>query len=116
MAGHPPASAFGRNLNEPIEQMMNRIIRQTAIPEPSTWANPNIGGGIHSGAFASSSASGNESMSVSQAGDQISIEMSSPDGGAPIRLRGTMDQVEQQMRNQALSPATRQKIRRALGQ
>ena len=55
-------------------------------------------------------------MSVSRANDQISVAMSSPDGGEPIRLKGTMAEVEQQMRDQGLSPATQQKVRRALGQ
>ena len=118
--------ALPDNPGDEVRRMMERMLQQSrnqpGIGLPPSWDQPESDGTEsygtmpRSGAYAASSASGNESMSVSRAGEQISIEMSSPGGGAPIRLKGTMDQVEQQMRDQGLSPATKQKIRRALGQ
>mgnify|MGYP003663001926 CR=1 FL=1 len=112
----------GDEVQQFVERMIQQSRNQPAIAMPPSWAAPawtapsGTGTPAHSGVYASSSASGNESMSVSRAGDQISIEISSADGSAPIRLHGTMSQVEQQMHAQQLSPAMQQKIRRALGQ
>lgn len=107
----------GNEVRRMVERMMRQAPRPPVLGPRSSWNRPNdsYGLGINSGAYASSSSSGNESMSVSQANGQISIEMSSPDGGANIRLHGTMADVERQMQDQGLSPATQQKVRRALG-
>ena len=89
---------------------------------------PGFGGptnlGANQGAFpmssggvtASSFASGNQAISVSRVGDQISLEMYIPGVSPnPIRLRGTPAQIETQLKNSDLSQAAKQAVRRALG-
>ena len=67
----------------------------------------------HSVARASSS--GNGSMSVSIAGDQIALEFSSAaTGGNPVRLQGTIEQIERQVHEQDLAPEARQQVWDAL--
>ena len=106
----------GDQIKQMVEQMMRQSRRQAEAMVPSIAVPPGYATMPRTGAYASSSAMGSESMSVSRANDQISIEMSSSDGGGTIRLQGTMDEIEQQMQAQQLSPETRNKVRRALGQ
>ena len=67
------------------------------------------------GASATAYASGNESVSVSQNGDQITLEMSLPElQSAPIRFRGTREQIMRDVQDSKLSPAVRQKVLQAI--
>ena len=71
------------------------------------YATPRMGASVSTSAFST----GNESVSISQNGNEILIEMSLPDlEAAPIRYRGTAEQIEQQVRNSNLSPAARQRV------
>lgn len=63
------------------------------------------------GVYASASAGGNESVSVSQNGDQISIDMSLPQLHAGnIRYRGTRDQIQREVESSNLPPAAIQRV------
>lgn len=74
-------------------------------------------GGISASSSTSSSAAGNRAVSVSRAGDQIALELSLPGNDeGPIRLRGTADEIEQQLRSSAYSEAAKREVRAALGQ
>jgi hypothetical protein len=67
-------------------------------------------------ASATSIAGENQSVSVSQAGDQITLEIIAPNlDDKPIRLRGTRQQIEQQLRTSDLTEAAKQQVIRALG-
>ena len=71
------------------------------------FASPRMGASVSASAFST----GSESVSISQNGNEILIEMSLPDlEAAPIRYRGTAEQIEQQVRNSNLSPAARQRV------
>ncbi len=77
---------------------------------PSGRPTPRAGVG-RSSSSVSAVASGNESVSVSQSGDQIAVEMSLPQlSRAPIRLRGTRQQILDQMDQAGYSPAVRQRV------
>jgi hypothetical protein len=72
--------------------------------------------GFSTSASATSIAGENQSVSISQAGDQITLEMIDPNlDDKPIRLRGTRQQIEDQLRTSDLTEAARQQVLRALG-
>ncbi|MCA9136054.1 MAG: PDZ domain-containing protein [Planctomycetales bacterium] len=66
---------------------------------------------------ASSSSSGNRAVSISRAGDQISLEMSLPGlAEGTIRLRGTAAEIDQQLETSPHSEAAKREVRAALRQ
>ncbi|KAA1260763.1 hypothetical protein LF1_33040 [Rubripirellula obstinata] len=67
------------------------------------------------GVSASSYADGNESVSVSQSGNQISLDMSLPglDAGN-ISYRGTRDQIQREVESSNLPPAAIQRVLEAI--
>jgi hypothetical protein len=68
-----------------------------------------------SGVAASAFASGNESVSVAQNGDQITIEMSLPElESNPIRFQGTRDEITRDVESSKLSPAAQQRVLQAI--
>ena len=67
------------------------------------------------GATASAYSSGNESVSIAQNGDQITLEMSLPElQSGPIRFRGTRQQIIRDVQESKLSPAARQRVLQAI--
>lgn len=67
------------------------------------------------GVAASAFASGSESVSVAQNGDQITIEMSLPElESKPIRFQGTRDEITRDVQSSTLSPATQQRVLQAI--
>jgi len=87
----------------------NSARRQTFSPVPMPSSiGPN-------GASAIAFASGNENVSVSQVGDQMVIEMQSPDiGPGQLRMKGTRQQILDELNQSDLSPAAKRKVRQAL--
>ena len=74
-------------------------------------------GGTSISTSAISSGSGSRAVSVSRAGDQISLEMSLPElTEGPIRLRGTAAEIERQLRESTLGEAVKREVRAALRQ
>ena len=68
-------------------------------------------GGVSASAFAGN----NESVSVSQNGDQISIEMSLPGLHAEkLQYRGTLSQIEQEVQRSNLPAAAKQRVLEAI--
>ncbi|MGB7345360.1 MAG: hypothetical protein WBD20_14185 [Pirellulaceae bacterium] len=69
------------------------------------------------GVSASSFAGGNESVSVSRKGNQFSIDMSLPGlATGPIRLRGSIQQIEKQLGESTLSAAAKRRVMQAIDQ
>ena len=67
------------------------------------------------GASATAYSAGNESVSVAQNGDQITLEMSLPElHSVPIRFRGTREQITKDVQESKLSPAARQRVLQAI--
>ncbi len=67
------------------------------------------------GTSATAYSSGNESVSVAQNGDQITLEMSLPQlQSAPIRFQGTRQQIMRDVQDSKLSPAARQRVLQAI--
>ncbi len=65
---------------------------------------------------ATSIARGNESVSISQTGDQISLELFNPRlDDKPIRFRGSRKQIEEQLQSSDLTEAARRQVLQALG-
>lgn len=63
------------------------------------------------GVVAKAFSSSNESVSVTQHGETISLEMSLPDlDSRPIRFQGTREQIERDVEASDLSPAARQRV------
>ncbi|QDT08394.1 PDZ domain-containing protein [Planctomycetes bacterium K23_9] len=86
---------------------------------PPAFGPPQFGmnAATQGGVSASSFAGGNESVSVSRSGDQFSIEMSLPKLSAgPIRLRGSVQEIQQQLSDSKLSPAAKQRVLQAINQ
>lgn len=97
----PPATA-----DLPIDGLPGTPWR---IPDqlPSAWSG---------GVTASSFATGNQAISVSRAGNQVSIEIADPEiSKQPLRFSGTPDQIEQQLQRSSLNAASKQTVRQALG-
>ncbi|WP_047815965.1 hypothetical protein [Rhodopirellula islandica] len=88
---------------------------QFAVPVPrmSQWAFPGrTGVAVSSSAFSGS----NESVSVSQNGDQVSLDLDLPDlHPARLRYQGTRDQIEDEVRSSNLAPAVRRRVLEAIG-
>lgn len=60
---------------------------------------------------ASAVATGNESIAISKNGDEMLIELSLPElASAPLRYRGTLEEIQQQIRKSSLSPTARQRV------
>ncbi len=86
------------------------IVNQQPLP----WA-PAVPTGNGYGVSASAFASGHESVSVARNGDEITLEMSLPElQSAPIRFRGTREQITHEVQNSKLSPAARQRVLQAI--
>ncbi len=67
------------------------------------------------GVSVSAFASGNESVSVSQNGNEILIEMSLPElASKPIRYRGTAEQIRREVQRSNLPPAARERVLEAI--
>lgn len=72
-------------------------------------------GGPSSGVSASAYAGNNESVSVSQNGDQISVDMSLPSLHAGnIRYRGTRNQIQRKVQSSSLPPAAIERVLEAI--
>ncbi len=72
-----------------------------------------VAGGVSANSFSG----GNESVSVSRNGDQISLDMSLPDlTDKPIRLRGSIDQIRKELQASGLSAAAKQRVMQAINQ
>lgn len=70
---------------------------------------------VAANSVARASSSDNGSMSLSVVGDQIALEFSSSaTGGKPVRLRGTIEQIERQVQERELSPEAQQQVWDAL--
>ena len=83
-------------------------LRPQSLPLAAPQGNPY-------GASVSAFSSANESVSVSQNGDQITLEMSLPTlQSAPIRFRGTRQQITRDVEASKLSPAARQRVLQAI--
>ncbi|MFK8110814.1 MAG: hypothetical protein AB8B91_01350 [Rubripirellula sp.] len=84
--------------------------RGLGLPTQQLGINPWSGG-----VSAVATSSGNESVSVSQNGNQISLEMSLPDlESQTIRYQGTRESIRRQVESSQLSPAARQRVMEAL--
>lgn len=83
------------------------------FPRMSQWSLPGrTGVAVSTSAFAGS----NESVSVSQNGDQVTVNLDLPNlHPAPLRYQGTRDQIEDEVRNSNLAPAVRRRVLEAIG-
>jgi hypothetical protein len=83
-----------------------------SMPRMSQWAFPGrTTASVSTSAFAGS----NESVSVSQNGDQVSVSLDLPNlHPAPLRYQGTRDQIEDEVRNSNLAPAVRRRVLEAI--
>ena len=94
--------------------------RKDAAIDPMRWRRRGLQAGLsthagNSGVSASSFASGNESVSISQNGQQLSVKMSLPDlHDGPIVFHGTREQVLEQVKNSKLAPAAKQRVIREI--
>lgn len=83
------------------------------FPRMNQWSLPGrTGVAVSTSAFAGS----NESVSVSQNGDQVTVNLDLPNlHPAPLRYQGTRDQIEDEVRNSNLAPAVRRRVLEAIG-
>ncbi|MCC9658196.1 PDZ domain-containing protein [Rhodopirellula halodulae] len=107
----------GQTVTLPVHSL-DRQMRQSHGPQPGfapyPWLQPRFAA---PSVTASAYAGGNESVSVSQNGDQILIEMDLPQlHNGPLRYRGTREQIEEEVRNSNLAPAVRRRVMEAIGQ
>lgn len=85
--------------------VLNNPVLQAPAPRATTSA----------AVSAISFAGGNESVSVSQSGDQILIEMSIPEAFGPIRFRGTRQEIVTAVDSSDLSAAAKRKVLTTIG-
>jgi hypothetical protein len=80
--------------------------------------NQTARGGVSASSFAGGNQmGGNESVSVSRSGDQLLIDMSLPQLAAgPIRLRGSIQQIQKQLSESKLSAAAKQRVLQVIDQ
>lgn len=96
-------------------QAILRAFQQAQRYAPATPALPSFDFGGPS-VFASAYAGNNESVSVSQQGDQWSIEMSLPDlHDETIRYRGTAAEIHQQVQSSNLPPQVVDRVLAVIG-
>jgi membrane-associated protease RseP (regulator of RpoE activity) len=74
--------------------------------------------GVSASSFAGGNQTGgNESVSVSRSGDQFSIDMSLPQlATGPIRLRGTLQEIQKKLSDSKLSATAKQRVLRVIEQ
>lgn len=73
-------------------------------------------GGVTASSSSTSSGFGSEAVSVSRAGNQISLEMSLPElGGQNIRMSGTVAELLTELRQSDLPEAAKRRVRAAIG-
>ena len=112
----PGANLIVLRGGEVIQSMLGRLAQWTRSAKQSP---PSIGSRDaarkRSVTSASAYSSGNESVSVAQNGDQITLEMSLPElQSAPIRFHGTRQQIMRDVQDSKLSPAARQRVLQAI--
>ena len=121
--GEQPIVGFGSLPGSPGEDLIvmrsGRVITVPARkvdpaaltrPRPFRW-NHRLAPARISGVAASAFASGNESVSVAQNGDQITIEMSLPElESEPILFQGTRDEITRDVQSSKLSPAAKERV------
>ncbi|MCC9643411.1 hypothetical protein LOC71_14090 [Rhodopirellula sp. JC740] len=112
----------GQSVTLPVHTLpahtLNGRIHQSHTLQPGfapyPWLQPRFAA---PSVTASAYAGGNESVSVSQNGDQILVEMDLPQlHNGPLRYRGTREQIEEEVRNSNLAPAVRRRVMEAIGQ
>ena len=112
-----------------VEILVLRRGQVRQLPQPQLMGPQFVGavaGGFGNGGFgfapaggvsASSFAGANESVSVSRNGNQMSLDMSLPNlTSQPIRLRGTINEIQAQVRRSQLPPEAKQRVLKAIEQ
>ena len=92
-----------------------------AFDAPPAMSNrdfgPIPGGGVSVSSSSTSSSFGDRAVSISRAGEQISLEISMPDlADGPIRLHGTAEEIEHQLQTSELAETAKREVRAALQQ
>jgi hypothetical protein len=108
-------SQFGRpGFSQPFRRGFPPEFVPMPGPQRGAWNRPRARSGVAVSSASVSSASG-QAVSISRAGDQISLEMRLPQfTSQPIRLNGTLAEIEQQLQASDLPEPAKQQVRQSL--